>query len=204
MALVVKIPPSNAGDRDAASIPGSGRSPGVGNGNSLQYSGLENTMDREAWQATVHSVAQSRTRLKRLSMHARSLITWLLKSTDFSPTGSRKESQRNSKQAKDFSTTIMSLKMKEATYKDQSAPRGAERNPRRMAKKEMGTSVLNLHRTELCPHELRELKRGFLLNLWTNTQPDRSLNLSPVGSCRKSTVEPAQTSHLQVGAVLNH
>ena len=50
--------------RDAASIPGSGRSPGEGNGNPLQYSGLENPMDRGAWQTAVHRVAQSQTRLK--------------------------------------------------------------------------------------------------------------------------------------------
>ena len=51
------------------SIPGSGRSPGGGHGNSLQYSCLENPMDRRAWQATVHRVAKSGTRLKRLSTH---------------------------------------------------------------------------------------------------------------------------------------
>ena len=46
---------ANAGDiRDSGSIPGSGRSPGEGNGNSLQYSCLENLMDRGAWHATVH------------------------------------------------------------------------------------------------------------------------------------------------------
>ena len=44
-------------------IPGSGRSHGEGNGNPLQYSCLENSMDREAWQATVHGVTTSRTRL---------------------------------------------------------------------------------------------------------------------------------------------
>ena len=49
--------------RDLGSVPGSGRSPGEGNGNSLQYSCLENSMDREAWQATVHGVANSWTRL---------------------------------------------------------------------------------------------------------------------------------------------
>ena len=48
---------------DPGSIPGLGRSPGEGNGNPLQYSCLENPMDREAWQATVHGVAKSRTRL---------------------------------------------------------------------------------------------------------------------------------------------
>ena len=57
---VVKNPPANAGDaRDVGSIPGSGRSPGVGNGNPLQYSCLENSMDRGAWQATVHVVAKN-------------------------------------------------------------------------------------------------------------------------------------------------
>ena len=57
-----------AGDVD--SIPGSGRSPGEGNGNPLQYPCLENPMDRGAWWATVHRVAKSRTRLKRLSTHS--------------------------------------------------------------------------------------------------------------------------------------
>ena len=71
MALVVKNPPANAGDlRDMGPIPGSGRSPGGGRGNTLQYSCLGNPMDRGAWQATVHGVAKSRTRLKRLSMRA--------------------------------------------------------------------------------------------------------------------------------------
>jgi len=51
----------NAGDLGL--IPGSGRSPGEGNGNLLQYSCLENPMDRGAWQATVHGVAKSQTRL---------------------------------------------------------------------------------------------------------------------------------------------
>ena len=55
----------NAGD--SGLIPGTGRSPGEGNGNPLQYSCLENPMDRGAWWATVHGVAKSRTRLKRLS-----------------------------------------------------------------------------------------------------------------------------------------
>ena len=57
----VKASASNAGD--PGSIPESGRSPGEGNGNPLQYSCLENPMDRAAWQATVHGVAKSRTRL---------------------------------------------------------------------------------------------------------------------------------------------
>ena len=56
------------GAEDAGLIPGSGRSPGVGNGNPLQYSCLKNSMNREAWQATVHGVAKS---WMPLSMHAR-------------------------------------------------------------------------------------------------------------------------------------
>ena len=54
MALVVKNPPANAGDlRDLDSIPGLGRSPGGGHGNPLQYSCLENPMDRGTWQARI-------------------------------------------------------------------------------------------------------------------------------------------------------
>ena len=65
VALVVKNPPANAGDvRDTGSVPGSGRSPGGGHGNPLQYSCLENPMDRGDWWATVHRVTQSWTRLK--------------------------------------------------------------------------------------------------------------------------------------------
>ena len=61
---------AHAGDvRDAGSIPESGRFPAGGHGNPLQYSFLENPMDRGAWQATVHSVAQSRTQWKQLIMH---------------------------------------------------------------------------------------------------------------------------------------
>ena len=57
--------------RDTGSIPGLGRSPGGGHGNTLQHSCLENPMDRGAWHATVHEAVQSQTLLKRLSMHAR-------------------------------------------------------------------------------------------------------------------------------------
>ena len=60
VALVVKNPLANAGDiRDVGLIPESGRSPGGGQGNPLQYFCLENPMDRRAWWATVHRVAQS-------------------------------------------------------------------------------------------------------------------------------------------------
>ena len=55
MVLEIKNPPVVAGNRrDTGQIPGSGRSPGEGNGNPMQYSRLENPMDRGAWQATVH------------------------------------------------------------------------------------------------------------------------------------------------------
>ena len=68
VALAVKNLPANAGDiRDMGSISGSGRSPGEGNGNPLQYSCLGNPMDRGTWQATVHGVAKNQTRLKLLS-----------------------------------------------------------------------------------------------------------------------------------------
>ena len=62
---VVKNPAANA--RDVGSIPGSGRSPGGGHGNPLQYSCLENPVDRGAWQAAVHGAAKSQTRLERLN-----------------------------------------------------------------------------------------------------------------------------------------
>ena len=79
VALVVKNLPANAGDtRDMDSFPGSGRSPRVGNGNPLQYPCLENSMDRRAWQATVHRVAKSWTRLKhtRRLLSTRLLCPW--------------------------------------------------------------------------------------------------------------------------------
>ena len=65
---------ASAGDmRDAGSIPRSGRSPGGRHGNPFQHSCLENVMDRGAWWATVHRIAQSQTRLKQLSTHTRML-----------------------------------------------------------------------------------------------------------------------------------
>ena len=68
----VKASACNAGD--LGSIPGSGRSPGEGNGNPLQYSYLENPMDGGAWWATVHRVAKSRIRLSNFtSPHLTSL-----------------------------------------------------------------------------------------------------------------------------------
>ena len=70
MVLVVKNTRASAGDtRDTGSILGSGRSPGEGHGNPLQYSCLENPMDRGAWWATVHGVIKSWMRLEELNTH---------------------------------------------------------------------------------------------------------------------------------------
>ena len=71
VALVIKNPPASAGDiGDTGSIPGSGRSPGEGNGKPLQYSCLENPINRVTWWFIVHGVAKSWTRLKRLGKYA--------------------------------------------------------------------------------------------------------------------------------------
>ena len=67
---VVKNLPANAGDvRDVGLIPGLGRSLGVGNGNLLQYSCLENSMDKTDWWATVHGIAISQTQLSTERVH---------------------------------------------------------------------------------------------------------------------------------------
>ena len=69
---MVKNRPINAGEvRDTGFIPGSGRSPGGGKGNPLQYPCLGNPMDRGAWRATVYRVAKSQIRLKQRSMPSR-------------------------------------------------------------------------------------------------------------------------------------
>ena len=70
---MVKNPPASIGDAgDAGLIPGLGRSPGIGNGNPLQDSCLENSMDRGARRATVHGVAENQTRLsQRAGTHVR-------------------------------------------------------------------------------------------------------------------------------------
>ena len=65
---------SACNEGDPGSIPGSGRSPGEGNGNPLQYSCLENPMDRGAWWATVHGVAKSRTRLSNFTLYTHILF----------------------------------------------------------------------------------------------------------------------------------
>ena len=69
MVLVVKNSPASAGDiRDLGLIPGSGKSPGEGNGNPLQYSCQENPVGGGAWRAVVHGVIKSRIQLKQLSI----------------------------------------------------------------------------------------------------------------------------------------
>ena len=74
VTLVVKNPSANAEDaRDAGWIPGSGRSPGGGHGNPLQYSCLENPTDRGVWWATAYRVEKSQTWLNQLCTHARLL-----------------------------------------------------------------------------------------------------------------------------------
>ena len=64
MALEVKNLPAERSNIDVDSIPGLGRSLGVVNGNLLQYSCLENSMDRGSWQATVHRATESQTQLR--------------------------------------------------------------------------------------------------------------------------------------------
>ena len=70
VALVAKNPPASAGDkREVGLIPGSGRFPGGGHGNPLQYSCLEKSTDRGAWRTAVHRVSKSWTQLKWLNTH---------------------------------------------------------------------------------------------------------------------------------------
>ena len=64
VAVVKGLPASEEDARDTGLIPGSGRFPGEGNGNPLQYSYLENSMDRGVWQATVHGITKSWTPLR--------------------------------------------------------------------------------------------------------------------------------------------
>ena len=93
-SMLVNNMPANAGDiRDALSIPGSGKSPGKGHGNPLQYSCLENPMDWGAWWAAIYGVAQSQTRLsnftftfhfhaleKEMATHS-SVLAWRIQGT---------------------------------------------------------------------------------------------------------------------------
>ena len=76
MALVVENPPANVGDiRDLGLIPGSGRSPRGGSGNPLQYSCLENPLDKGAWWATVHGITKNRTQLSDEAQHGTCVYT---------------------------------------------------------------------------------------------------------------------------------
>ena len=84
LGLVVKNPPANAEDvRDTRSIPGSGRSPGRGNGKPLLYSCLGNPKDRRAWQATVRGITKSWTRLSNWTQSAARLLTNLAEFRQF-------------------------------------------------------------------------------------------------------------------------
>ena len=74
--------------KDLGAIPGLGRSSGEGNGNRLQYSCLDNSMDREAWRATVRRVAKSRTRLSDSHTHTQT-TAGLLRSGDYQANGRR-------------------------------------------------------------------------------------------------------------------
>ena len=67
--MIKKLPDSSGDAGDAGLILGSGRSPGEGNGNPLQYSCLENPTDREAWQATVHGIAKESDTTEQLTKH---------------------------------------------------------------------------------------------------------------------------------------
>ena len=76
LKLMIKNPPASVGDtRYADSVAGLGRSPGGGNGNPLQYSFLENPMDRGAWQAVVHGVTKNWTRLSTAQHSTKEAIT---------------------------------------------------------------------------------------------------------------------------------
>ena len=84
MALVVKSWLASWGIRGVGLIPGLGRSLGGGHGNPLQYSCLENSMDRGAWRATVHGVAKSQTRLSDWTELCTISVTWAKKKTSLS------------------------------------------------------------------------------------------------------------------------
>ena len=106
VVVVVKNLPANTGDlRDSGSIPGSGRSPGGGYGNPLQYSCLENPMDREAWWVTAHRLTKCWTWLKGLSTHAARVchhwlaLCWLPGEWQASPLPPRKLTAQQSSQS---------------------------------------------------------------------------------------------------------
>ena len=109
VALVVMNTPANAGDlRDAVSIPGSRRSPGGGHGNPLQYSGLENPRNRGAWQATVHGVAKSQTRLKWVSTR-QSPLSNIMEQIQFHPMDLWSHAQKGTKRNLDIGASFSNL-----------------------------------------------------------------------------------------------
>ena len=94
VAVVLKNLSANAGDvRDSGLIPGLGRSPGGGHGNPLQYSCLENPIDRGAWWAAFHGVAKSQTRLKQLSIHAAQSVLPTTESVEYTEAACRAPSR---------------------------------------------------------------------------------------------------------------
>ena len=122
--LVVKNSPANSGDiKDVALIPGSGRSPGVGNGNPFQYSCLENPIYREAWQATVLSIAQNQTGLKQLSMYALQFFIYvLISSAHFPITCGHPSHYELLYTPKDIKIHGMEHKSRKLIFKNQSDP----------------------------------------------------------------------------------
>ena len=95
VAVVLKNLPANTGDVKRCGFnPCVGQIPWRGNGSPLQYSSLENPMDRGAWQDTVHGLAKSRTRQKRLSTHTPSVRAVTLKT--FEPKASAAQRPRSS------------------------------------------------------------------------------------------------------------
>ena len=95
MVLLVKNLPASAGDiREVGSIPGSRRTPGGGHGNPLQHSCLENPVDRGAWQATAHRVAESERTEATLHAHKQGI--------SLPPAGAGEQSQLLSRKPFEF------------------------------------------------------------------------------------------------------
>ena len=103
VALVVKNLPASAGDtRDSGSTLGSGRPPGGGHSNTLQNSCLENPLDREAWQATVHGVSKSQTTKQLTHTHTHTHKLFFKIATSFNISN-------NSVQGSNFPTSVPKL-----------------------------------------------------------------------------------------------
>ena len=89
--MVKNLPAVQVDAGDMGSIPESGRSPGEGHGNPLQYSCLENPVDRGAWQATVHRTAESWTQLKQLNTNKNKVAKYDLVSITLGVTFTKRE-----------------------------------------------------------------------------------------------------------------